>query len=422
MKFISRFFQDAPAKKATAWAFFDFANSSYALLIGSFVFPIYYKEVVAGSARGDLYWGILISTSILIGGLLAPAVGAMADQDNRKQQKFIFFTLMAVAGSALLYLAGPTTFVLTSIIFLISNVCFEIAQTVYDSFLDRVSTPRTVGRISGLAWGLGYVGGVVAMVLMRPLFADGYAGALDAQYRLTFPLTALFFLIFALPAFFALKEYTPVTKLARLFERFVSGAKRMFATIRSIREHKNIAIFLLAFYFMNDALVTIFSFIPIYARSTFGMTFEEIFGMLLIVQLLGFPCATFFGWLADRKGSKFILLCTIMVWALIVILLAAATSKEVFYFIAFLTAFVIGSSQAIARSWLSRLVPEEKRFEFFGFNGFASKIAATTGPVLFGVISTLTGNQRYAVLALLPFFIIAFWLFTNVKDAVPENA
>ena len=420
MSLLNKFFKEADKKAAISWAFYDFANSAYALLILSFVFPIYFKEVVVGAERGDFYWGLLVSVSILIGGLLAPIIGAIADYDSRKKIKFIIFALVSMVGTAFLFFSGSNKLLLVSLIFLISNVAFELAQTLYDSFLARVSTKETVGRISGMAWGLGYIGGVVAMLALKPLYENGYAGDFEFGYKLVFPLTALFFFLFSLPSFIFIKEKSENINKESFSTLIKHGVKSVIGTIKNLKQHKNIAWFLLGFYFMNDALVTIFSFISIYARTTFGMEFKEILTLLLIIQIIAFPAVIIFGLLSDKKGSKKILLFTIVVWAIIVVLLSIATTKTMFYVIALLTALVIGSSQAIARSWLSKLVPDEKRFEFFGFNSFASKIAATTGPVLFGVVSVATGNQRLAMAALVPFFIVAFIIFARIKEEKVE--
>jgi UMF1 family MFS transporter len=323
-----------------------------------------------------------------------------------------------MVGTAFLFFTGSNKLLLTSLIFMISNVSFELAQTLYDSFLARVSTKETVGRISGLAWGLGYIGGVVAMLALKPLYENGYAGEFEFGYKLVFPLTALFFFLFSLPSFIFIKEKYEDRKLLPFSFLIKYGVKSVVGTIKNLKQHKNIAWFFVGFYFVNDVLVTLFSFSPIYARTTFGMEFKEIFMLLLIVQIIAFPTATIFGLLSDKRGSKKILLFTIAVWTLIVALLSVATTKTMFYVLTLLTALVIGSSQAIARSWLSKLVPNEKRFEFFGFNGFASKIAATTGPVLFGAVSVVSGNQRLAMAALIPFFIIAFIIFAKIKEKV----
>jgi len=413
MKSRNSFFKGVKKREVYSWAFYDFANSAYALLIMSFVFPIFFREVIVGGSQGDLWWGLAVSISILLGGIASPIIGAIADYDTRRKRKFVIFALLAIIGTALLYFTGPNLFLFTFILFIATNLCFEIAQTLYDSFLLHVSTPETAGRISGLGWGLGYVGGIISMLALKPLYDLGYGNVL---YKLTFPLTALFFLIFSLPAFFFIKEHSRIVKKEKVMGLVKKGFTNTLQTLKEIKNHKRIAWFLVGFYLLNDALVTIFAFLPIFAKVTLEMTFSEIAILLVIVQLIGFPAAIFFGWLSDKIGSKKILLSTIVVWGFIVLGIAFANSKSFLYVISIFTGLVVGSSQAVARSWFSKLIPPEKRCEFFGFNGFASKIAATTGPLIFGVISVVTQNQRIAVGALLIYFVISFIIFWTIKD------
>jgi UMF1 family MFS transporter len=414
MRFMRNFFKDVNKKEAISWAFYDFANSAYALLILSFVFPIFFREVIAGGVNGDFWWGLAISVSIILGGLASPIVGAIADHDTRRKRKFIIFSLLSMIGTTALYFTGQNMLLFALILFIITNLCFEIAQTLYDSFLLQVSTEETAGRISGLGWGLGYLGGIIAMLVLKPLYEAGYANG--ALYKLTFPLTALFFFLFALPVFLFLKEHKKFTQKESLLSLIKTGISNTFRTIKDIKQHKKVAWFLVGFYILNDALVTIFAFVPIYAKVTLEMTFSEITMLLLVVQLIGFPAAIFFGWLSDKRGSKKILLTTIVLWALIVLGISFATTKTFFYVMAIFTGLVIGSSQAIARSWFSKIIPKEKMCEFFGFNGFASKVAATTGPLLFGIISTVTSNQRIAMGTLIIYFVISFLIFARIKD------
>ena len=411
---MGKFFKDLNKKEVISWAFYDFANSAYALLILSFVFPIFFRDVIAGGVNGDFWWGLAVSISILLGGLASPIIGAIADHDTRRKRKFVIFGLLSMVGTSALYFTGPNMLFFALVIFIVTNLCFEIAQTLYDSFLLHVSTEETAGRISGLGWGLGYLGGIIAMLALKPLYEAGYANG--ALYKLTFPLTALFFFIFALPAFLLIKENKKVTQKEKLFDLVKIGISNTFRTIKEIKQHKKVAWFLVGFYVLNDALVTIFAFVPIYAKVTLEMTFSEITVLLLVVQLIGFPAAIFFGWLSDKIGSKKILLTTIVLWSIIVLGISFATTKLFFYAMSILTGLVIGSSQAIARSWFSKIIPKEKMCEFFGFNGFSSKVAATTGPLLFGIISSVTGNQRIAMGTLIIYFIISFLIFTKIKD------
>ncbi len=413
---LNKFFQGIKKKQAISWALFDFANSSYSLLILTFVFPLFFKEVIAGKAYGDFYWGLIGSIAILASGLAAPVIGAIADHDAKRKNKFVFFTLISILGTAALYFTGQNKLLVASAIFITTQFCFQLALSLYDSFLPHVASDKTMGRISGLGYGLGYIGGLIAMLLLMPFYINGFAGELESLYKLTFPLTALFFFIFSLPIFIFVKDKIKAKNSDSILTLAKIGFKNTFSTIKAVKKYKTIALFLLALYFLDDGLVTLFAFISIYAVTTLSLTISEVLKVYVIVQIIGFPSAVFFGWLSDKKGHKKILLTTIGIWGLVVIALTLVTSKALFYPIAIATGLIIGASQAIPRAWLSNLIPKDKRCEFFGFNGFASKISATVGPLIFGTVSTLTGNQRFAMLSLLPFFLISLIIFSKIKE------
>ncbi|MBI1970633.1 MFS transporter, partial [Candidatus Woesearchaeota archaeon] len=128
---IRAFFRDVSKKEAVSWAFYDFANSSYALLILSFVFPIFFRENIVGGQHGDFWWGLAVSGSILLCGLASPIIGAIADYDTKRKQKFIFFGLLSILGTALLYFTGPGLMLFSFTLFVFTNFCYQIAQTLY---------------------------------------------------------------------------------------------------------------------------------------------------------------------------------------------------------------------------------------------------------------------------------------------------
>lgn len=417
MKAIDWIFGDANKKTAISWALFDFGNSAYSLLVLSFVFPIFYKEVITGNAPyADLYWGLMGSISIFIAGVIAPFIGAVSDYDLQRKRRFMTFTIISVIGTALLFFTGSGTIFLASFIFIIANTFFGLAAFMNDSLLLQVSTKKTSGRISGLGYGLGYVGGLIAMFILRPLYVGGYEGSLEFLYRLTFPFTALFFLVFSIPAFTYIKDKKFYGKRETFIQVIKSGIKRTFQTLKNVKQHKSIGLFLIAFFFLNDALVTVFAFISIYATTTLGLSITQIFIILFIVQLVAFPAAVIFGLWSDKIGPKKVLLTTILGWIVVLFLLIFGRSMSVYYIIAVLTGLVIGGSQSVARSWYSQIIPVSKESEFFGFNAFGSKISSVIGPILFGLISSITGNQRIAMASLIPFFVISFFIFLKVKE------
>lgn len=406
----NKYFKGLNKKEVISWALYDFAASAYVIIIFSFVFPIYFKNVIAGSSMGDFYWGLAVSISILVGAILSPIIGAVADNDNIRKSKLVLFAVLSMIATTMLFFTGPNMLFFAFAMFVISSIFFELAQSLYDSFLPQISGEQH-GKVSGLGWGLGFLGGIVIMLLLYPLYSQGYAQN-DFNYRLVFPLTALFFFLFSLPIFMIFKDEKKKKTSLNLKKAFSDIIK----TFKSIKKYKRIWLFLLAVYFMNDALVTVFSFLPIYANNTMGLTMVQIMPALFIVQLVGFISTIALGALSDKVGSKKILLAAILIWIISVIMLYFGNSITIFYIVAVTAGFAIGSSQAIARSWLSKMIPINKRSQFFGFNGFATKIAATTGPLLFGVVSVATGNQRIALLSIIVMFVISFVLFLFVKE------
>jgi len=396
-----------------SWALFDFANSSYSLIMLSFVFPIFFKEFIAGPARGDFWWGVITSTSVLIGGLAAPFIGALADVSHHRRHKFILFSAVAMLATALLFFSTPGAVLYASILFILANASFEVAIVLYDAYLPHISTPKTSARISGLGWGLGYLGGIIAMLAFIPLYKDGFEAS-PIRFKLTFVATALFFFVFAIPAF----RYLPNVpgKIRSLKKASREALKQVWQTIRSAREYKSIGVFLAAFYFLNDGLVTVFAFVPIYASTTFNFSLLEVGGLVLFAQLVAAPSTMILGRLADKVGKKRMQLFTVAGWIVVLIVLASTQSVVALFIATGLAGIVMGSSQAVARAWLASLIPKGKEAQFYGFNGFASKIAATSGPLVFGTVSVLTGNQRVAMLALLPFFVLSFALFLFVPS------
>ena len=401
-------------KEVVSWAFFDFANSSYAIIVISLLFSVYFRNVIAGGGpNADLIWGAVLSASILLSGLAAPFIGAMADFAAKRKPAFIVFSLIAIAGTAMLYFVGPGALLYSSIVFIITNFFYEEAAILYDAFLVLISKPKTAGTISGFGWGLGYVGGMIAGLILLPLYINGYE-ANDALFRLAFPLTALFFLIFSLPAFIWLKDHGQKAKSTEFIVKY--GFKRVFHTLRHIREYKNVFRYFIGYYLLHDGLFTLIAFTGIFAVTTLNLSLANVFFLFLLIHVVGFISTPIAGKLADRWGKKKVLLGTIVGWAIATVWMAFITQVWQFWTLAVLGGLVIGSSQAVGRSLLSVIVPLKQSAELFGFNGFASKLAATLGPLLFGIISFLTGNQRYAVLSLLVFFVASFIVLWFVKE------
>jgi UMF1 family MFS transporter len=218
---LNEFFKDVDKKQAISWAFYDFANSSYFLIVISFIFSIYFKEVIAPS-NGDFWWGFAVSVSIFLGGVTTPLVGAISDKYQKKKNKLVLFTTIAIIGTFLLYFSGPNLFVFSMLVFMATNFCVEVSQTIYDSFLNQISTKETKGRISGLGYAFGYLGGIFSMIILKPIYES------QSTHNLTFPLTAMIFLLFSLPLFIFIKEKTKAMPQESFLKKTEAGLQFCF--------------------------------------------------------------------------------------------------------------------------------------------------------------------------------------------------
>ncbi len=404
-------------KKAVAWSLFDFGNSAYSLLIVTFVFPIFFKTIIAQNLPiGDLYWGIISSLSVVLAGILAPIIGAKADADGKRKKRFVFWTLISIISTGLLYFTGNGTILEASIIFMLANTSFTLAVFLNDSLLNQIASEKKRGKLSGLGYGLGYLGGLIAMLILKPLYENS-SGISELTTRLTFPATALYFLIFSIPAFILLKD-TEVKSNDSWGVATKKAVKQTINTIKNIKKQKNILFFLIGFFLLNDALVTIFSFISIYATNTLNLSIKTITQSYIIIQVIAIPSTIILGILSDKINPKKIILSSILAWLIVIFTLVFSTTKTGFLTASIFAGISIGSSQAIARSWFSNLIPKEQSSEFFGFNACCSKVAAILGPAVFGIISSTTGNQRIALASLSIWFIISAIFFIKVKDKV----
>jgi len=406
-----------------AWCLYDFANSSYTTLIITVVFSVYFREAVVNATdnSADRLWGLANFIAMLVIVLTAPLLGAIADFSGRRKRFLILTTLLTVSATALLYFVDPGEIALAMSLYIIATIGFEGGYIFYNAFLPDVSTPRTIHRVSALAWAVGYVGGLVALLAVSPLTATelhrpdgGFHSEAIAGRQLSFLLVAAFFLLFALPAFLFLRESTPQGGQRSWLGYASAGFGRVRDTVKQLRRHQETAKFVVASLFFTDGITTVIGFSAIYATTTFGFTSGEIIVLFLVLNVIAFPGSLLGGVLADRIGAKKTIIVTLLLWVGVVLLGAAAQGKTMFYVMAAGAAIGMGSTQAVGRSFMAQISPPNREAEFFGFYVLSGKFASMFGPLLFGLISAATGSQRLAVLSLLPFFVVGlllmFWI------------
>lgn len=405
-------------KSKIAWVLYDFANSAFHLMIPTILFPLYFRQLIAVNfPLPDLLWGIVATTPVLIMGFISPALGAIADYTQKRKYFLVGSLSIAILLTAILASINPNSIIINSLLFGGAMFTFHASLFLYDAFLPLQSGGgKGTAFLSGLGWGIGYLGGLICLALLYPLIKNAQLPAATGAFRLSFLIVAGYYLVFSLPTIFYIKEpYVNDSKQSvNLFEAIRRGLGQVKFTLRKWRDNKEIFKFLLGFYFVNDGLSTVVFFTSIFAAETVKMTINEILLAFIIVQAVGIPATILSGLLAERVGYKRVLCWSVFLWIFIVIGFYFAQTKEHFYLLSIATGTVIGSTPATARALLAKMVKPENTGEIFGFNALSSRVSSVIGPILFGTISTITGSQRMAILSLIVFFSIGLWILSLV--------
>jgi len=406
-----------------AWCFYDWANSAFPTVVVTFIFAAYFTTTLAETPEaGTGLWGQAIALSGLAVALLAPILGALADQRGRRKPWIGGFTAVAVLCAAGLWWVAPDpAFALLALVLVgLGNAAFEFGQVFYNAMLPEVAGTRRLGRISGWAWGLGYAGGLVCLALCLVLFIQPEAPIFgldkDAaeQVRAIGPFVALWFAVFALPLFFFVPD-APASGVPA-GQALRQGLATLLATLRGLPRHGQVGRFLLARMIYTDGLNTLFAFGGIYAAGTFGMTFEEIlkFGILLNVAAgLG---AVGFGWMDDRLGAKPTIMVSLVGLTVAGTSILLVDSQAWFVAIGCGIGLFIGPAQSASRSLMARLAPAELRNELFGLYALSGKATAFIGPALVGWVTVWADSQRAGMATIPIFFLIGMILLWPLKD------
>ncbi|MBI3091057.1 MAG: MFS transporter [Candidatus Tectomicrobia bacterium] len=403
-----------------AWMLYDFANTSFSVIIVTFVYAVYFRQIVVGGATnfGDLLWGVNGAISMLLVACLAPLLGAWSDAAAARKRGLLAFSALCIAGTALLARIGPGMVFAGMVLFISANIAFEMGSVFYNAFLPQIAPPHLLHTLSGYGWALGYAGAVGVILLARPLLAGGLAPENLANVRLSFFLTALFFALFTLPAALWLRERRERVDAnpLPLFRAFKVGYRRWRQTLREVRRHRRAARFLVAYCCYNEGITTVIYFSSIYASHTLGMSMDQLILFYLSVQTSGIVGAILFGWVGDWLGSKRTLTLTLVLWVVVILGAFAARSRALFSVVGLLAGLAIGSSQSTSRAMMASLLPAPQGAEFFGFYGVSGRLSAAVGPLVFGLVSSWTGSQRLAILSVLAFFVAGLILVQGVPE------
>jgi Permeases of the major facilitator superfamily len=397
-----------------SWTLYDYARTSFSVMVKTVGFALYFREIVAAGAHGDFLWGLADSLSMVIAALLSPVLGAASDYSHRRKRFLLFFTTLCIAGTASLYFIKPGMILAGMLIFIGANVGFQGGYTFYDAFLPEIAPKHLYGRASGYGFGMGYLGALSILAINFPFIKGGFSESNIDNFRLSFLVAAVFFAVFSTPAFLRLRDHTGFYK--RKLPYFRLGFRRALRTLKRLTKYKPLSRFLAAFFLYIDGVNTVIFFSALYARGTLGFTPVEVIIFFIVAQTTAVLGSVVFGVLTDHWGPKRSIVITLVIWIGVVISAFFIQTKFEFYVVGLFAGAAIGSSQSSSRSLMALLTPVEHAAEFFGFyDGIAGNASAVIGPLTFGAISSFTGSQRYAVLSVLVFFLSGLILIRKVK-------
>lgn len=415
-----------------AWALYDVANSAVFTVIIAAVFPIYFAKVAgAGLPSGvaSARYSAGGAAALLLAVLLSPLLGAIADARPLKKRVLAICVGVGAAATAALGLVGHGAWALALLAFGVLNVMVNASQVVYDALLPHIAEPEELDRASAAAYGVGYLGGGLALAFS--LFAIQHPervglGALAAAdgtlpTRLAFVGVALWWVVFTVPLLRRVPEPPPAPRPPGTPEPSLGAAAAgafatLARTVRTLRRLPDTGRFLLAFILYNDGINTIIRLAAVYGAEL-KLRDSALIGAIVMVQFVGIPFAFAFGALADKVGAKRAVLGAIAVYGVISAIAYGMKTERDFYLLAALVATVQGGAQALSRSLYASLTPASRSGEFFALFSVFSRFGGLIGQVAFFVITSLTGSSRLGILSVVLLFAAGGTLLARVDLA-----
>ena len=412
-------------KEIISWSLYDWANSTFSTTVMAGFFPIFFKQYWSTASEVTIstwYLGLANSMASIIVASLAPFLGAIADKASVKKKLLILFAYIGVISTGSLSMVSQGQWKIAIIFYVAASIGFMSANIFYDSLLPSVAPKEKREFVSSLGYALGYIGGAILFLINVTMYLNPqFYGITDAPtaIKLSFLTVAIWWAVFSIPVIIFIKEPTVQNDIGVL-RSIKMGMRQLITTIQSIRELKIVTSFLIAYWLYIDGVDTMIRMSVDYGTSL-GFSSSSLITALLMVQFIAFPATLVYGWFAGKIGVKRAILVGIIGYALISILGSMVSKEWHFYVLAVFIACFQGGIQALSRSLYSRIIPESRSAEFFGFYNMFGKFAAIVGPPLMGYVGLITGNPRYGILSIIILFILGGYFLMKVDVVEGER-
>lgn len=400
---------------------YDWANSAYTTLLIT-VLAAYIQRAVFPNEQwghtGAVVWAWGISVSMLLGALLSPIVGAIADAHNNKRVWLAVTAISGAVASMLLGVVPAKMYVIVVTLFVFSNLMLELSLGIYNGFLPEIAEESQFNSASSWGYGLGYLGGGIALLLAMMLMQFGEHLGVDTTIALQWCMLLMgaWWGIFTIPALVVLRDEPACRSDKSLYNTIQVSFRDVAITLRGLRKNLALGLFLLSFLFYNDGVQTVISQASTFALQELAFSETALMTVILMIQFVAVLGAVFVGWCADWCGRKRTLLACLFVWGSVLTAALFIETQNGFWFLAFAVAIVLGGTQSVSRSFMATMIPSGQNAQYFGLFNLSGKATSFMGTFLFGAIVAATESSRVAIFGLLPLFGIGAWLLTKVTE------
>lgn len=362
----------------------------------------------------DIVYSIALSVSMILAAVLEPILGTISDIYKKRMPFLVLFTVQCCIFTALM---GITQNLSTGLLlFCFANLGFQLAAIFYNALLFNISRNENLGKISGLGVGLGYLGALIGVMMVKPFaLRYGYSGA--------FIPTAVLFLVFSLPCFLWVRE-AQGEKTGHMELDIGRIFLRLKDTFINSKKYPGLLSFLFASFIFLNAINTVIIFMSVYAKKAIGFSDSEVINFFAFSTTVAIIGSFLSGFLTDRLGARRVLNLSLGIWVIGLALASASFSKIAFWCVGPLIGIALASTWTSSRALAIRLCPQEKLGEIFGLFGVVGKSAAIIGPIVWGVsllVFEPLGIIRYRIAILIQtLFILSGWWILRRLPLTPS--
>lgn len=437
------------AKRTWGWYFYFWARQPYYTLLLTFIFGPYIGTLYPEGSQAQTIWANVNTVAGLLVAVLAPFLGAVADRAGGKLRFIVVFSVCYVVGASALWTAVPGQFSIwtIAIFFSLGLVAIELSDMFANAMLPTLGPRAAMGRISGAAWGFGYAGGVVALIVMLALFVEqpngltllGHPPALGLDpasregTRFVGPFTALWFIVFIIP-FFVWSREPRSERQGSIGTALAAAWPELRSTLSQLPSRPDFLRYLIASMLYRDALNGMFVFGGIYAIGALGMSAVNVGIFGIIAAIAG----GIFAWLGGKVDSAYgpkpvIIVCLVILIAAGIALLSVTKTtvfgidlgpnwpKYAFYLIGAAIGAGAGAVQAASRTFMVHLSDPDKMTESFGLYQLTGNATTFIAPFFVARATEASGSQQIGIIPIIVLFIIGLWLLRKVPNFRPDS-